>query len=446
MAQPVSLQSPRARRVEILEGPVLHDPISQTAVQCIAQDHIGPLDRKPSDSYTPNYHLKETPPTQEACSYFQQGKTLSEKKDYEGAIEVLLKALQINPAYEEAEVYLDFCIQRAPKISPQPLSSSPLLEKNRSSLKTTYIDQLLRFLDSPLLQNNVPLKDSLRILLEELMRQDGDELTSQQEESHKWFQKLVIDNKVSDVVADKLQQITSPTTMPQSSSASSKSATSTTIQTTRTSVPLPLIAFGKAAWAQYFGDVGVEPPLPSNIEEILNSPCPIWPGKTVHETHILVLVPQTVNNQSLTLKFLGELVRKPLQGKAIKYRSVELGDYKDPAAPASHWTLITRDLLPTSRDKPYEEQQKIVQSYPDYQVPKILDATTAMFVEYFRSGMRLYPDKPATYTRCQEKFNKNYQLIVGGFSAAGISLDGGQHNRDSRGVGASIEFKHLDAR
>lgn len=35
--------------------------------------------------------------------------------------------------------------------------------------------------------------------------------------------------------------------------------------------------------------------LSPNIAEILASPCPIWPGKTVGETHKLVLVPATVN-------------------------------------------------------------------------------------------------------------------------------------------------------
>ena len=40
-------------------------------------------------------------------------------------------------------------------------------------------------------------------------------------------------------------------------------------------------AFGKAKWSKYFGDIGEEPPLLPNIDEILNSPCPIWgaPGE-----------------------------------------------------------------------------------------------------------------------------------------------------------------------
>ena len=35
--------------------------------------------------------------------------------------------------------------------------------------------------------------------------------------------------------------------------------------------------FGKEKWKKYFGDIGTEPPLPSNIEEILESHVPIFP-------------------------------------------------------------------------------------------------------------------------------------------------------------------------
>jgi hypothetical protein len=188
-------------------------------------------------------------------------------------------------------------------------------------------------------------------------------------------------------------------------------------------VPQPSIAFGAADWRKHFGDVGVEPPLPPDIEQILNGPCPIWPGKTLRETHLLVLIPERVNGQPLTLKLLGELVQKPLQGNATKYSHFNIGEYKDPPAPASHWALVTRDVLPNSRNKPYAEQQKIPQGYAGYQVPTILDAATAMFMEYIRSGTRLYGDSPWTYTRCQEKHNKDWQLLVGGFSAAGLVVN-----------------------
>ena len=69
-----------------------------------------------------------------------------------------------------------------------------------------------------------------------------------------------------------------------SSPASSKASTTVSVSslskvlppTSAKSLPptpakptLPAIAFGKEKWTTYIGDIGVEPPLPSNIHEIL---------------------------------------------------------------------------------------------------------------------------------------------------------------------------------
>ncbi|MCB1073127.1 MAG: hypothetical protein KDK96_08530, partial [Chlamydiia bacterium] len=77
------------------------------------------------------------------------------------------------------------------------------------------------------------------------------------------------------------------------------------------------IAFGKAKWEKYFGDIGVEPPLPSNIEEVLNSPCPFWEGKKVKETHLLTLIPSTINGIPFNLDLMEQLIQNP----SLKYKS-----------------------------------------------------------------------------------------------------------------------------
>lgn len=79
----------------------------------------------------------------------------------------------------------------------------------------------------------------------------------------------------------------------------------------------PRIAFGKVEWEKYFGDVGVEPPLPENINEILKSQCVYWPDKRVEDTHLLVLIPKTVDGNALTLNSLGELIQRPRGGGTV---------------------------------------------------------------------------------------------------------------------------------
>lgn len=203
---------------------------------------------------------------------------------------------------------------------------------------------------------------------------------------------------------------------------------------------LPDIAFGKEQWAKYLGDIGSEPPLPSNIQTILQSPCPFWPDKKIKDTHLLVLVPQTVNGKPLTLKNLGELVKSLKSGSSMTYTYFNPGGYNanTPAKP-SHWVLMTKDVIPGSRGKSYANQQKLVNQTPSYQVPTILEAATCIFMEYARSGNRVYSDNLCTYTRCQERYNEKWQLIVGGFSDDGIDVDFYQ-DRDTVGVGGLLRL------
>jgi hypothetical protein len=198
--------------------------------------------------------------------------------------------------------------------------------------------------------------------------------------------------------------------------------------------------FGKADWEKHIGTVGDEPLLPPDIEQIMNGPCPFWEGKKVHETHLLVLVPEAVYGKPLTLGLLGELVQNPLQGHETEYNYFNLGDYQDSPAPASHWALMTRDVLPGSRSKRYKEQQAIAQSKPGYQIPTLLDAVTVVFMEYVRSGRRLYSNTPWTFTRCQEKYTENQQLVIGGFSTDGLDVIDSGFGLECDGVGGLRKF------
>ena len=204
---------------------------------------------------------------------------------------------------------------------------------------------------------------------------------------------------------------------------------------------ISLVGFGATKWAQYFGDIGIEPPLPSNIHQILSSPCPFWQGKKIQDTHMLVLIPKAVNGRPFNLKILGELIKNPKQGNKTTYRYLSLGGYEDFSAYSSHWVLMTRHTIPDSQNKSYDKQMKIFQTYSKkvrthYQIPNILDATTCLFLEYVATGTRLYSDNPPAYTRCQEKYNAKCQLIVGGFARNGLDISVDGHDSIHVGVAA----------
>ena len=203
----------------------------------------------------------------------------------------------------------------------------------------------------------------------------------------------------------------------------------TAISNTKGSSSIPSIAFGKAKWKRYFGNIGVEPPLPANIKKILKAYCPFWPDKKIQETHLLVLIPNTVNGKPFTMNYLGELIKKPNSKRSTKYRfyydGVEeaIGDKSYP----SHWILMTRDIIPGSKKMDYLTCCNMIANYSKktgipYELPHLLEATTAILMHYFKTGERIYGDDPHIWTISQDVDKANNQLFVGGFTTGGLSV------------------------
>lgn len=208
---------------------------------------------------------------------------------------------------------------------------------------------------------------------------------------------------------------------------------------------LPTIAFGKELWVKCIGDVGVEPPLSPDIHQVLQSPCPFFLGKKVIDTHLLTLIPKTVNRKPLTLNSLEKLMKRTQQGSTIQYSyySEEIKKKYGNASPASsYWVLLTKDVIPESRSKSYDDQKQLLKTYCQraqvaYEVPHLLEAATIIFLEYLRTGKRLYSDNPWTYTRCEERVSSNSDsgLFVGGFSEKGLDVCRNDGHFGSGGVG-----------
>lgn len=67
---------------------------------------------------------------------------------------------------------------------------------------------------------------------------------------------------------------------------------------------------GEYEWNTLIGRVDPEPPLPENFSLIWESPCPIFQGKKVYETHWLIYIPYKVDEKPLTLINFGEMTKR----------------------------------------------------------------------------------------------------------------------------------------
>jgi hypothetical protein len=198
---------------------------------------------------------------------------------------------------------------------------------------------------------------------------------------------------------------------------------------------VPSFAFGKHAWDNFFGEVGAEPQLPANINEMLNASCPFWPERQVKDTHLLVLIPATVDGRPFSLDFLSELIRSPKGGGQGTQYSCYDNDVKlmlgAQVISYPYWILMTRDVISNSRNQTHEDQKALVAACArhiglPYEMPHALDVATAIVSWYVRTGECLYTDHPCTYTRCQEivadEEYDEYPVIIGGFTPEGVSI------------------------
>ena len=174
--------------------------------------------------------------------------------------------------------------------------------------------------------------------------------------------------------------------------------------------------FGKKQWTKYFGDIGNAPPLPANIYTILRGPCPFFKGEKVANTHVLVLIPKTINGKNLTLNSIEELVKHPEgDGRPMHYwdlHPVTASEYGGTGIAQSHWVLMTKDIIPVSRKQPYKTQMKLIADYKGYSIPDLVEITAAILMTYVSTGVHLCCEED-TWIRCDPDVQKTWSLHVG---------------------------------
>jgi hypothetical protein len=131
---------------------------------------------------------------------------------------------------------------------------------------------------------------------------------------------------------------------------------------------------GAEEWKIGLGvDVGSTPVIPEALsEELLRSPCPLHPGKAIHETHALVLIPKELSGQPNSLVNLRRVSADAGHNLVETFTAEATGELWVYEAPrASTWILIPRSdpvpgLVPEERcfrGKIFEQQRAVYETH-----------------------------------------------------------------------------------
>ena len=198
---------------------------------------------------------------------------------------------------------------------------------------------------------------------------------------------------------------------------------------------------GVAAWKNIGVDVGEAPPLPKSLTlELLNSECPLHPREKIKDTHILVLVPKTVNGEPYTALKLDELCaqRKGSGDRLIFDWATAWKSQSWAIAPQaqSEWVLIPKsDPDPERmrgkygeeegdkhhfRSKDIPAQQEVHNDhYKEYREVKAVELMTTVLLYDLTHKERLLLD----YLRCEEPNAFGGRVFVGPFAAFGLKVN-----------------------
>jgi hypothetical protein len=210
---------------------------------------------------------------------------------------------------------------------------------------------------------------------------------------------------------------------------------------------------GAEAWRKQGIDVGVEPPLPSTItEELLTSECPLHPGGKIKDTHLLVLVPKTVNGEPYTTLKLDELcATRKGSGDALicdGLKSWKEQPWASQQQVESEWVLIPKsDPDPRKvaserhfRSKRIAQQDEVHKLYPEYREVKTVELMTAVLLNDLVNGDPRMLDGWNSL-RCVEPNASGGRVCVGDFDASGLTVNDVYGADDSDSLGRALARK-----
>jgi hypothetical protein len=206
---------------------------------------------------------------------------------------------------------------------------------------------------------------------------------------------------------------------------------------------------GPTTWTLQGIDVGEAPPIPATItQELLESQCPLHPQEQIKDTHLLVLIPKTVNGEPYSARKLGELCAERQRGADMLIdeteRSWRCESWAAESPTQSEWVFIPKSdpqRVSANEDKHFRlknvvEQEAVHKAhYTEYREARTLELVTAVVLSYLTHDKKLLPEA----LRCKEGTDIGSRVCVGFFGPFGLwinvdSVDGAAYEQIGRAL------------
>ena len=212
--------------------------------------------------------------------------------------------------------------------------------------------------------------------------------------------------------------------------------------------------FGPKEWASIYPGLPLPesiPPLPNDIEAILNEDCPFESGKKVSETHVMFLLPKEVGGESFTINQMREMEG---QQNSTHKRNIFYSDHKKgkecwfdkpsnredfaKTPLETEWVLMPKSTVPNTKRKNYEQQDQEIAQHEKYRTAKTNELTSGMILHYVNTGEKIYESE---YGWCEDATSDGLLVYVGSFGSDRLVVNRGRSDISSGLLGRAVVRK-----
>ena len=212
------------------------------------------------------------------------------------------------------------------------------------------------------------------------------------------------------------------------------------------------IAFNGHFWNLYLGENTVSQEeikksldiMPEKMWSILNRASPEFPFMKIYEAHLLIYIPEAIDEKKMTLNNFEVLITKANPDLTKKWDKSQFLKFLYNREIRSGYVLMMKDSISASNRHTLQFQENHLRFLNgiNYEIPFFEEAAVCIYAEYLRSGIPLFamtkkfsPDfgwyDANTFISCKNG------MVVGNFDKEGLTIKQGKALYPNRQIGAA---------